>query len=73
MLNALRLRAGVPRRWLRERIGCDIVDLRGWRLGVERGLLIDAGQTIVASDFGYRFLNDTVALFLHGAVVPHRG
>jgi oxygen-independent coproporphyrinogen-3 oxidase len=72
MLNALRLRAGVPRRWLRERIGRDIVDLRGWRLGVERGLLLDAGETIVASDVGYRFLNDTVALFLHGAVVPHR-
>ncbi len=72
MLNALRLRAGVPRDFLRERIGRETGELRGWRAGVERGLLLDDVQTIVASDVGYRFLNDTVALFLHGAAVPDR-
>lgn len=72
MLNALRLRAGVPRQFLRERIGREAGELSGWRVGVERGLLIDKAETIAATEVGYRFLNDTVALFLHGAVVPDR-
>jgi oxygen-independent coproporphyrinogen-3 oxidase len=64
MLNALRLREGVPRRWLQERAGCEPEALAGWRGGIRRGLLVDNGETIAASAIGYRFLNDTTALFL---------
>lgn len=64
MLNALRLREGVPSRWLRERAGLEPESLAGWRDGIRRGLLVDNSDTIAASAIGYRFLNDTIALFL---------
>ncbi|MCK9509834.1 MAG: radical SAM family heme chaperone HemW [Pigmentiphaga sp.] len=65
MLNALRLRDGVPAAWFAERTGLSLAAIQApLRRAVERGLL-DADPTRLApTPLGWRFLNDLQSLFL---------
>ncbi|MGE4337559.1 MAG: radical SAM family heme chaperone HemW [Pigmentiphaga sp.] len=65
MLNALRLRAGVPAAWFAERTGLSLATIQApLRRAMERGLL-DADPTRLApTPLGWRFLNDLQSLFL---------
>lgn len=67
MLNALRLREGFPLTLFVERTGLELRSHRGFVDAIKRGLLLDEGQQVRASELGYRFLNDTVACFLPSA------
>jgi oxygen-independent coproporphyrinogen-3 oxidase len=73
MLNALRLRAGFAARLFRERTGCELEDQSGFHDGLRRGLLQYQDGWVAASELGYRFLNDTIALFLPVARTPAAG
>lgn len=67
MLNALRLRAGFRHSDFEQRTGLVLEQLPGFRDAVSRGLLIPRGEDVCASELGYRFLNDTIALFMTDA------
>ena len=64
MLNALRLREGFPSRLFTARTGLQLEALPGFTQGLSRGLLEQEGGQVRASELGWRFLNDTVELFL---------
>ncbi len=64
MLNALRLREGFAAPLFGERTGLALDQQPGFQQGLRRGLLVAQGEQIRATELGYRFLNDTVALFL---------
>jgi putative oxygen-independent coproporphyrinogen III oxidase len=65
MLNALRLREGVPRALFSERTGLPVsaIDAAVGR-AQERGLMVPGVQVLQASDRGFDFLSDLQALFL---------
>ena len=66
MMNALRLRDGVPRNLYAARTGLDPRDLRpALERGVADGLLEADPARLRATDLGYRFLDRTVGLFLN--------
>ncbi|MFO1251564.1 MAG: radical SAM family heme chaperone HemW [Inhella sp.] len=65
VLNALRLREGVPLTLFTERTGLPLSALRqGLEQGVARGLLVDEPGRLQASAKGFDFLSDLQALFL---------
>ena len=64
MLNALRLREGFATELFQERTGLQLDQQPGFHQGLQRGLLEAHSGQIRASELGYRFLNDTVGLFL---------
>lgn len=65
MLNALRLREGVPVSLFRERSGLPVgIIERQRRLAVERGLLVADNQHLIPTAVGQRFLDDLIMLFL---------
>ena len=65
MLNALRLRAGFPAELFKQRTGLTLEQIEA-PLGVarEKGLLENDGVHLRASERGWLFLNDLIALFL---------
>ncbi|MDR0770605.1 MAG: radical SAM family heme chaperone HemW [Burkholderiales bacterium] len=65
MLNALRLRGGVPRTFFPERTGVPLADIASMvRDAIARGLL-ESDETVFRTTApGWRFLNDTVQCFL---------
>lgn len=65
MLNALRLKAGVPRTYYMERTGQPLLAVAGaMERATARGLLDPDPVALRATDFGWRFLNDLLAEFL---------
>lgn len=65
MMNALRLRQGVPSAWFAERTGLDLAVVQhALAEAVQRGLLDAQPQFLRATPLGQRFLNDLLALFL---------
>src|ERR1700742_226494 len=71
MLNALRLNEGFDVATFASRTGLTRDDIASTLAGArERGLLDVEGDRVRASEFGRRFLNDTIALFLPDS--PHR-
>lgn len=65
MLNALRLRQGVPGSLYTERTGQPLATLtKALRRAHDRGLLTADPTRLQASDRGWRFLNELQALFL---------
>ena len=66
MLNALRLKEGVPASYYEERTGQSLrYALPAIKRSLEKGLLADDPVRIKASDLGWRFLNDLQAEFLN--------
>lgn len=66
MLNALRLREGVPRALFSERTGAPISLVASTLARArERGLLEDDPERMVPTPLGRRFLNDLLEMFLH--------
>ncbi len=63
MLNALRLRDGFERAWLRERAPAAANVDDAIAEAVARGWLRDEGSRVVPSELGYRFLTDLQLLF----------
>lgn len=64
MLNALRLRHGFDEALFEQRTGRVLASVPGYAEGLRRELLTHTGGRLAASELGYRFLNDTLALFL---------
>ncbi|HVL58324.1 MAG TPA: radical SAM family heme chaperone HemW [Burkholderiaceae bacterium] len=65
MLNALRLRDGVPSAYFPQRTGLPLAVIAGpLRRAVERGLLDRDPAVIRATPLGWRFLNDLQQMFL---------
>ena len=68
MLNALRLNAGFEMNEFEARSGLSRNVLAPTLSEAQaRGLIDIVGDHVRASDFGFRFLNDTIALFLPDA------
>lgn len=71
MLNALRLRDGFDTALLSQRTGLALADVEGaLQLARARGLIEWDAQRIWPTPQGWRYLNDTVALFLPNATQP---
>jgi len=65
MLNALRLKAGVPTKIFSERTGLDLAWIREpLNQAYEKGWLEPIAEQLCTTALGYRFLNDVVSLFL---------
>ena len=65
MLNALRLKAGVPTSYLTERTGVPLAHIaHQLEAAVERGLLDADPRRLAATPLGWRFLNDLQEMFL---------
>jgi len=65
MLNALRLRRGVPVAWFEERTGIPLADIARMMEEATRKGLLDADPTrLMATPLGWRFLNDLQEIFL---------
>lgn len=65
MLNALRLKAGVPTKFFSERTGLDLKTIEApLKTAFEKGLLRPYEEQLCTTPLGYRFLNDVVSLFL---------
>jgi len=65
MLNALRLKAGVPARTYTERIGLNLLDIAPQiERAIARGLLDPDPTRLCATPLGWRFLNDLQEMFL---------
>lgn len=65
MLNALRLKQGFPSRLFHANTGLGFDAIQdGLKNAQNQGLIEFDGQKIVASELGFRFLNDLQALFL---------
>lgn len=64
MLNALRLRDGVPSRLLTERTGLDPSTEPAIAGARDRGLLVRDPHRLAATSLGWRFLNDLQGMFL---------
>lgn len=65
MLNALRLREGVDNGLFESRTGLSIADVQvPLRQAIERGLLDSNPHRLMATDFGWRFLNELMTGFL---------
>jgi oxygen-independent coproporphyrinogen-3 oxidase len=64
MLNALRLRDGVPARLLLERTGLDPASEPAIARARARELLLDDPDRLTATPLGWRFLNDLQGMFL---------
>jgi len=67
MLNALRLRTGVPSAWFAERTGLDLAWIHAQIAEARRrGLLETDPLRLAATSLGRRFLDDLAGLFLPG-------
>lgn len=65
MLNALRLKAGVPTKYFSERTGLALHTIqRALEQACDKGLLLPYEERLCTTPLGYRFLNDVVSLFL---------
>lgn len=65
MLNALRLKQGVPASLYTERCGLPIASMNKQLLeATKRGLLLESPMRLQATELGWRFLNELQALFL---------
>ncbi|MCS5712616.1 radical SAM family heme chaperone HemW [Candidatus Berkiella aquae] len=65
MLNALRLKNGVPTKLFSQRTGLDMdVIMPQLITAQKKGWLLPFNQTLCTTSLGYRFLNDVVSLFL---------
>jgi oxygen-independent coproporphyrinogen-3 oxidase len=65
MLNALRLCAGFPRRLFSERTGLAWEAIAApMQVATERGLVLSTEEGCRASELGFRFLNETLLLFM---------
>jgi len=65
MMNALRLIDGVPAQLFIERTGLPLSTLEPMRsLAQEKQLMVNDPNTLAATTFGQRFLNDVIGLFL---------
>ena len=64
MMNALRLRSGVPIEFFSKRTGLSADSINGQIVDLQRkGLLKKEGANLCASDLGYRFLNSLLQHF----------
>lgn len=64
MMNALRLRSGVPIEFFSKRTGLSADTIKGQIVDLQRkGLLEKEGANLCASDLGYRFLNSLLQYF----------
>ena len=65
MLNALRLKAGVPTKLFTQRTGLALsAILPSLNHAYQKGWLLPFEETLCTTPLGYRFLNDVVSLFL---------
>ena len=64
MLNALRLREGFAAGLFAARTGLQLDALSGYAQAISRGLLQADGGQVRPTELGWRFLNDTLELFL---------
>jgi putative oxygen-independent coproporphyrinogen III oxidase len=65
MLNALRLKKGFKASLFTERTGLSEAHyMQQLNVGIKKGLLLVEGDSIRASDLGWRFLDDCVSFFL---------
>lgn len=65
MMNALRLRAGVPVAFFSERTGLPLAQIGTmWQQLRVRGLMIDSDQQLGTTDKGFLFLNDVISVFM---------
>lgn len=65
MLNALRLRKGVPTHYFAERCGVNLSIMTAMiDEAVQRGLLVDNPTRLQATEMGWRYLNDLQEIFL---------
>lgn len=64
MLNALRLREGFAAELFAARTGLQLEALPGYAKAISRGLLQADGGQVRPTELGWRFLNDTLELFL---------
>lgn len=65
MLNALRLIQGVPVSLFTERTGLSIDTIASpLQIAKEKKLLVDDSSTLCATEFGQRYLNDLIGMFL---------
>jgi len=65
MMNALRLRHGVPRAWFAERTGLPWKTIAAtWQGLVARGLVVDDPERIATTPLGWRHLNTVLEAFL---------
>ncbi|NOL49356.1 radical SAM family heme chaperone HemW [Pelistega europaea] len=65
MLNALRLKQGVPTYYFAERCGVNLSIMTGMiDEAVHKGLLVDDPMRLRATELGWRYLNDLQELFL---------
>ena len=65
MLNALRLRDGVPAALLTERTGLPLAAIDAvWNALCDQGLLVPDKHRLVASEKGFLFLNDVLTAFM---------
>jgi putative oxygen-independent coproporphyrinogen III oxidase len=64
MLNACRLKQGVPAKYFEQRTGLSIKDIETQLAHAKaRGLLVDSHEVIQPTVLGHRFLNDLLAIF----------
>ena len=65
MMNGLRLREGVPRRWLAERTLLTPADIAPtWERLTARGLLMADPERFRTSERGFSYLNEVIEHFL---------
>ncbi|MDO4998158.1 MAG: radical SAM family heme chaperone HemW [Neisseria sp.] len=65
MMNALRLKNGVPTHFFQERTGLNIAQIaKAIRVAQEKGLLSQDPSRLQATELGSRFLNDLINCFL---------
>ena len=66
MMNALRLKSGVHPSLFQQRTGLALGYIsKPLETAVSRGLLETSNERIVATDLGFRFLNDLIGMFLY--------
>ncbi len=65
LMNALRLRLGVPTSIFEKRTGLPLETIKGpWQRAISRGLMVDTPDQLVTTDRGFKFLDSLVADFL---------
>jgi len=66
MLNALRLKKGVPIEYFTGHTGLNQhMIAKPWRQAIEKGLMVDRLDRLQATELGWRFLTDLQSLFLN--------
>jgi len=65
LMNALRLKGGVPSTLFKERTGLDSSVIQHKRsIGIKKGLLLDSDMQLCTTEKGFNFLNDCLSIFM---------